>query len=164
MATSTLNTTTGVTYITGSVGSFTSSGSISGTELLINGPGGTANSVDAIVKTVTGIGDNSATDILTITIPNANHAAALRMLFLSSNGGADAYESNRVGQGLVVFQRNTGAVAVATAGAIVTTAIATNAVGGSATHTLAYAVSAVTGAAGASMPTTRISNRRNRHV
>lgn len=148
MATSTLNTSTGVTYITGSVGSFTGSGSISGTEELINGPGGTANSRDAIMKTITGIADNTPTDVLTITIPNANHAAALRLLMLSSNGSTDAYESSRAAQGLVIFQRNTGVVAVATAAVIADGVIATNATVGSATHTLAYAVSAVTGTSG----------------
>jgi hypothetical protein len=145
----TLQTTTGQVYITGTTGALTATGAVQGTEELINAAGG-AKSRDAIMKTVTGIADNSPTDVLTITIPNANHAAALRLLFLSSNGGTDAYESSRAAQGLVVFQRNTGAVAIATAASIADGVIATNAVGGSATHSLAYAVSAVTGAAGAS--------------
>ncbi len=118
-------------------------------ELLIGGAAGAATTARVITKKVTGIADNTPTDVLTVTIPNANHAGALRLLLLSSNGSTDAFESSRAAQGLVVFQRNTGVVAVATAAAIADGVIATNATGGSATHTLAYAVSAVSGAAGA---------------
>ena len=108
---------------------------------------GEATSRECLLFKKTGIADNTATAIITVTIPNAAHAACLRLLFLSSNGGADTFESSRTAQGLVVFQRSAGAVAVATAATIADGQIATDATGGSATHTLAYAVSAVTGAA-----------------
>ena len=96
-------------------------------------------------KKITAIADNVATAVFTVTIPNANHAAAIRLMFVSSNGGADAFESSRAASGMVVFARVAGAVAVATAATIDDAAIAT--VGGGATHTLAYAVSAVSGGA-----------------
>lgn len=148
MATQILSTTRGVTWVTGSVGAFTGTGTITGTGFLINGPAGSANSVEKLVKTVTGIADNVATGILTVTIPNANHAAAIRLLLLTSNGSTDAYESSRVAQGLVVVARTTGANAVATAVALADAGIATVAAG--ATHTLAYSASAISGAVGAS--------------
>ena len=107
-------------------------------------PGAATTSVYRQTK-VTAIADNAATTVLTVTIPNAAHAAAIRLMFLSSNGGADAFESSRAASGMVVFARVAGAVAVATAATIDDAAIAT--VGGGATHTLAYAVSAVSGGA-----------------
>lgn len=135
----TIQTTTGQVYITGTTGAFTATGAIQGTEELINSAAG-ANSRDAIMKTITAIADASATTILTVTVPNGNHAAAVRLLLLSNNGSTDAYESVRAAQGLVVIQRNTGAAAAATAAAIADGVIATNVAGGSATHTLAYSI------------------------
>lgn len=135
----TLQTSTGQVYITGTTGALTATGAIQGTEELINSAGG-ANSRDAIMKTVTSIADNSATTVLTVTVPNGNHAAVVRLLLLSSNGSTDAYESSRAAQGLVVIQRNSGVATAATAAAIADGVIATNATGGSATHTLAYSI------------------------
>ena len=109
---------------------------------------GTATSSTKIIKKVTGIADNVATDLFTITIPNANHAAAIKVTLLSSNGSTDAFESSRVANGTVVVARTAGVNAVAVAAALDDAAIAT--VAGGATHTLAYNVSAITGAVGAS--------------
>lgn len=108
---------------------------------------GAATTAKSIVKKVTAIADNSATDVLTVTIPNGNHAAAIGLTFLASNGGTDAFESSRVATGHVVVARTTGVNAVATAATIDDAAIATVAAG--ATHTLAYGVSAISGAVGA---------------
>lgn len=105
----------------------------------INGAGN-ATSVNKIIKTVTAIADNSATTVLTATVPNSNQAAAINLTFLSSNGSTDAWESSRVAYGTVVIQRNSGSATAATAATLTNTAIATNATGGSATHTLAYSV------------------------
>ena len=69
------------------------------------------------------------------------------LLFLSSNGSTDAFESSRTAQGLVVLARTTGLNVVATAAALADAAIAT--VSGGATHTLAYGLSTITGAVGA---------------
>ena len=109
---------------------------------------GTATSATKIIKKVTGISDNVATDIFTVTIPNANHAAAIKVTLLSSNGGTDAFESSRVANGAIVVARTTGVNAVAVAAALDDAGIAT--VAGGATHTLAYNVSAITGAVDAS--------------
>jgi hypothetical protein len=119
------------------------------TALTIGGTAGSTTSTRALTKKVTGIADNTPTTLMTVTVPNGNHAATLRLLFLSSNGSTDAFESSRAAQGLIVFQRNTGVVAVATAATLADPVIATNGTGGSATHTLAYSVSAASGAAGA---------------
>lgn len=114
------------------------SGSAIATTYRLNGDSGAATTSLRTITKVTGIADNTATTVFTLTVPNGNHAAAVYLTFLSSNGSTDAFESNRTATGLVVVQRNTGASAVATAAAISNAAIAT--VGGGATHTLAYSV------------------------
>lgn len=111
------------------------------------GAAAAATSLRRLTKKVTGIADNTATDVVTVTVPNANHAATIRLLFLSSNGSTDAFESSRTAQGLVVLARTTGANVVATAATLADAAIAT--VSGGATHTLAYDLSTITGAVGA---------------
>lgn len=108
---------------------------------------GSATSTKQIIKKVTGIADNTATDVLTVTVPNANHAAVIKLTLLSSNGSTDAFESSRTAEGAVVVARTTGANAVAVAATLTLAQIATVAAG--ATHTLAYGVSAISGAVGA---------------
>ena len=108
---------------------------------------GAATSKDSLLLKKTGIADNTATDVITVTVPNANHAAAIRLTLLSSNGSTDAFESSRVAMGLIVVARTTGANAVAVVAALALAQIATVAAG--ATHTLAYGVSAISGAVGA---------------
>jgi hypothetical protein len=114
------------------------------TNLLTNGAAGAVTSAKRILFKKGAIGDNSAADILTVTVPNAAHAAAIKLTLLSSNGGADAFESSRVAEGLIVIARTAGAAAVAVVATLDLAQIAT--VAGGATHTLAYAVSAITGA------------------
>lgn len=111
------------------------------------GPSASATSVKRLLKKVTGLADNTATDVLTVTIPNANHAAGVKLSFLSSNGSTDAFESSRVAEGFVVLARTAGVATVAGVAALDLAQIAT--VGGGATHTLAYGVSAITGDADA---------------
>jgi hypothetical protein len=111
--------------------------------------GGTANGTNSIriQKKATGLADGSAANILTVTIPNANHSAAVRLMMLATCAHADdAFESSRCASGMVVFSRITNSNAVATAATIDDAAIATS---GTATLTLAYNVSAVAGAANA---------------
>lgn len=117
------------------------------TKISVGGVSAAATSALTLVKKVTGIADNTATSILTLTIPNGNHAATVRLLLLSSNGSTDAFESSRTASGSVVVARTTGVNAVATASTIDATAIAT--VSGGATHTLSYDLSTVSGAVGA---------------
>ena len=121
------------------------------TALLLGGAAGGATSAHTIIKKITDIDDAVATDILTVTVPNADHAAAVKLTFLSSNGNGDsdmtAFESSRVATGHVVVARTTDANAVTAAATIDDAAIAT--VAGGATHTLAYDLSSISGAAGA---------------
>lgn len=124
---------------------FYGQGGILFTSLFLGSAGG-ATTTHRIQKKITGIADNTATAVFTVTIPNANHAAGIRLQFLSSNGDTDAFESSRCASGMVVVARTTGANAVAAAAAIDDAAIATVAAG--ATHTLAYGVSAIAGAVG----------------
>src|SRR3990167_4655435 len=79
---------------------------------------GSTPNVYELVKVVTGLADASATAVLTVTIPNWNHAAALELTFLSSNGGSDAWESSRTGRGTYVVARVTDAAAVGQAASI----------------------------------------------
>lgn len=120
---------------------------IASTAAQIGGVSAAATTYRALTKKVTGIADNTATAVLTVTVPNGNHAATLRLLLISSNGSTDAFESSRAAQGLVVLARTTGANVVATAAALADAAIAT--VSGGATHTLAYDLSTISGAVGA---------------
>lgn len=111
------------------------------------GPAGAATSLHRLIFTKTGIADNVATDVLTVTVPNANHAASIRLSFLASLGSTDAFESSRAAEGMVVLARTTGANVVAAVATLELAQIAT--VSGGATLTLAYAVSSITGAVGA---------------
>ncbi len=111
------------------------------------GPAAGATTGVRLQKKITGIADNSATTVFTVTIPNATHACSVNLTFLSSNGSTDAFESARAANGLVVITRTAGLVAVCTAAAIADGVIATEAA--SATHTLAYSATQA-GGAGAS--------------
>lgn len=109
--------------------------------------GGAATLTRLIVKK-TGIADNTATALITVTVPNDEHAAAIRLTLLGSLGtGTDTFESSRCAEGLVVVARKAGVNAVAVAATLALAQIATTAGGG--TLTLAYAVSAIAGAVGA---------------
>lgn len=100
----------------------------------------------AVLKT--GIADNTATAVITVTVPNAAHNAGI---FLDIVGymatGTDASESTRVAIGSVTLARTAGADTVAVVSTIANGQIATVAAGG--TITLAYSVSAMTGASSA---------------
>ena len=107
------------------------------------GPSGGALTSRRLQKKITGIADNSTTAVFTVTIPNANHACGIRLMFVSSNGSTDAWESTRAMSGMVVLTRVLNADTVAVAVTATDAVIATSAAG--ATHTLAYAVTAMTG-------------------
>lgn len=105
---------------------------------------GQATTATKLIKKATGIADNSATAVFTVTVPNANQSACIKLTFVSANGSTDAFESSRCAQGLIAVARTSGAATVATAATLALAAIAT--VSGGATHTLAYGVSSMTGA------------------
>lgn len=109
---------------------------------------GGAGWTGTLVARKTGIANNTATDVITITVPNANHNAAVFLDIMAHLGtGTDASESTRVATGVITIARTTGAATVAVASTLAQTAIATVAGGG--TLTLAYGVSSITGAVGA---------------
>jgi hypothetical protein len=108
---------------------------------------GLANSGILFNTKKTGIADNTATDVITVTVPNATQSGTLWLFLTSANGSTDAFESTRGAFGSIEIARTAGANVVATANALTNTGIAT--VAGGATHTLAYGVSAITGAVGA---------------
>lgn len=114
----------------------------------VDAAGGAATQKTEIIVKKTGIADNTATDILTVTVPNANHAAAIRLTLLATLGaGTDTFESSRAASGIVVLARQTGANVAATAIALTNAGIAT--VSGGGTLTLAYDLSSIVGAVGA---------------
>lgn len=109
---------------------------------------GGAGWTGTLVARKTGIANNTATDIITVTVPNGNHNAAIFLDIMAHLGtGTDASESTRVATGVITICRQTGATTVAVASTLAQTAIATSAGGG--TLTLAYGVSAISGAVGA---------------
>ena len=130
---------------TGAAGS--TAGTLAANAYLTGGVAAAATTEHKVIKKVTGIADNTATDVFTVTVPNANHAAAVKITLLSSNGSTDAFESSRVAVGTVVLARTTGANVSAAVSTLTLAQIATVAAG--ATHTLAYGVSAISGAVGA---------------
>lgn len=114
---------------------------------ILGSAAGASASSQRFMHKKTSIADNTATAFLTVTVPNANHAAAIKLTFLASNGSTDAFESSRCAEGMVVVARTTGANAVAVVATLDLAQIATVAAG--ATLTLAYGVSAISGAVGA---------------
>jgi hypothetical protein len=127
----------------------TANGAVVGTTgVYVGGGAGFTTSAAHIVAKKTGIADNTATAVFTVTVPNGNHAAAIRVHAIGSSGGADAFESTATLEGNIVVARTTGANAVVTAAAAALTGTATVAAGAALTS-FAYGVSAVAGAAGA---------------
>lgn len=109
---------------------------------------GAAGSCSFFVNRKTGIADNTATDVFTVTVPNGEHNAGIFLDIVAHLGaGTDLSESTRVATGVVAIARKTGDATVAVASTLAQTQIATTSGGG--TLTLAYGVSAMTGAAGA---------------
>lgn len=113
----------------------------------LNGSSGAALTLHRFLKKTTAIADATATAIATVTVPNANHSAVIRILVAATLTGADAYESTRVVEYKVVIARTTGANVVAAIAAVEGAQIATVAAGATLTTTLD--LSAITGAVGA---------------
>jgi hypothetical protein len=117
----------------------------------INAAAGAAGAFTSIVKTVTGIVDNVATDTFTVTVPNAQHRAAFRFTVISglgAGGAVGAGEAAGATMGVCAIVRTAGVNAVA--GYTVLTGAANNvAVAGAATQTCVITISAVAGAVGA---------------
>lgn len=105
---------------------------------------GAAGSESTLVVRKTGIANNSATAMITVTVPNSAHNAAIFLDILAHLGtGTDVSESSRCATGVVVLARKSGVDTVATVSTLAQAQIATTAGGG--TLTLAYDVSTLTG-------------------
>ncbi len=115
----------------------------------IRSPGG-ATSLSRTVVAVTGIANNVATLIGTITVPNSAQAAALRITVLGSlgaGGAVGAYEASASNTYTITVVRTAGVNAVAAISSATTAAAA--AVAGAATVTAVVTVGSVAGAVGA---------------
>lgn len=114
------------------------------------GPAGAATTSSRRQKSVTGIANATATDVLTVTIPNAAHSACLEVSLTGSLGAGGAIGANEASASIkynVVITRTAGVATVATVSTAYGSAAA--AVAGAATVTITAAASAMTGAVGA---------------
>lgn len=115
------------------------------------GSAGAAAEVNRITKKVTAIANNSATAVLTITIPNAAHSAYIMVHLDGALGAGGAIGAYEAGAGItygVKIQRTAGVNAVA-AIATADASSGSTAVAGAATCTVTAAMSSVSGAVGA---------------
>lgn len=112
---------------------------------------GAANSVTEFIKAVTAIADATPTGVLTITIPNAAHSASVRVTLVGSLGAGGAIGANEASGTVsydIAIARTAGVNAVATISSAYGSGMAS--VAGAATITVTAAMSAVSGAVGAS--------------
>jgi hypothetical protein len=118
---------------------------------ILSGLSGAVTSKAELTKAVTAIADATATDVLTITVPNAAHSALVRVMLAGSLGAGGAIGANEA-TGVVAYDiaiaRTAGVNAVAGISAAYGAASAV--VAGGATITVTAAMSAVVGAVGAS--------------
>ena len=116
----------------------------------MGGAAAAATTVTRLVKLVTAIADAAATAVLTVTVPNAAHAASVRVRLsgsLGTGGAIGAYEATGTVAYDVTIVRTAGVNAVATISAAYGSAMGN--VAGAATITVTAAMSAVAGAVGA---------------
>lgn len=109
---------------------------------------GSAGQAITVINRKAAVADAAATSIFTVTCPNSEQAAVVEVILLAAvkkTSGA-TLESARVAVGYVVFDRTTGAVLVGFPTTLTNTGIATS---GTDTLTLAYSLSAASGANGA---------------
>lgn len=112
--------------------------------------GGAATRVETN-KAVTGIANNTATDVFTVTVPNAAHSASIEVVHtcsLGAGGAIGANEATAATAYLVSIARTAGVNAVATIGTSLGTS-GSAAVSGAATITVTGDLSSISGAAGA---------------
>ncbi len=111
---------------------------------------GAVTSSQKVVKTTTAIANNTATDTVTITVPNAAHSASVRVTLAGSLGAGGAIGANEA-TGTVSYDigvaRTAGVNAVATISTAYGSGMAN--VAGAATITVTAGLSAVSGAVGA---------------
>jgi hypothetical protein len=106
---------------------------------------GSAGNMTRKVKKITGMTDATFTDILTVTVPNAAHAAGIFIRASASLGDAD---SSACDSYFVTLARQSGAATVLE-GDIGVTSVAQPSATGAQTIVLAFQLSSLTGAVGA---------------
>jgi hypothetical protein len=115
--------------------------------LAIGGPSSAASTVSVLTKAVGSIDDNTATAVLTATIPNSAISASLRVRLVGALGAAGAIGA-REATGTVAYDiaitRTAGVNAVVTASSAYGSGMAN--VAGAATITVVAAASAISGA------------------
>lgn len=104
---------------------------------------GGAKSIFTIVKAVTALVDNTLTDVFTVTVPNANHAASVGILVHASLGDQDSAEAS---YWTIAISRIAGAATKAVVSAKSSNA---NTAGVSGNAAATVGVSAMVGAVGA---------------
>jgi hypothetical protein len=108
-----------------------------------SGGSGGESSLATLIVRKTGIADNTATDVLRITVPNVNGAAFLSCRTMASTGGANAFEGTRVAYQSIAVNRVAGAAAFGNVG---TAALAGSADGGDQLTSINLTLEAVAGA------------------
>jgi hypothetical protein len=114
------------------------------------GVAGAAATTTRITKVVTGIADATATSIVTVTVPNGAEGAVVRVHYVASlgaGGAIGAFECSAALDGSVSVTRTSGVATVASPATA--TLSSSSCVAGATTITLAYDLSSITGAAGA---------------
>jgi hypothetical protein len=96
-------------------------GTLGSVALSLNGAAGAVSSVNTLTRLVTAIADNTATTVLTITVPNAAHGALIRvdMVGFAGAGGAIGAFEDVTGVSYNIAVARTAGVAM---GATVSTA------------------------------------------
>ena len=112
----------------------------------IGGAAGTVTSATQLLVLKTGISDASATAVATVTIPNAAHAASIRVLVLGSmgaGGAVGAFEANSASSYHMSVSRTAGVATVITTSSQDT--VAASNVAGAGTITAVITASSVSG-------------------
>lgn len=121
-----------------------------GTKLTVGGELAGAKTSTKILKSVTAIADATATDVLTVTVPNAAHSGTLRVTLTGSLGAGGAIGANEATGSIsydFAIARTAGVATVV--GASTAYGSTTASVAGGATITITAAASGMTGAVGA---------------
>lgn len=141
------------TSVTAPLGLFTTSTTMGAPGAIATNLGGAAAAVttqSTLIKTVGSIANAVATDVLTVTIPNAAHSGRVRLTLVGSLGAGGAIGANEA-SGTVTYDiaitRTAGVATVVTASSAYGSGMAN--VAGAATITVTAAATAMTGAVGA---------------
>jgi hypothetical protein len=111
------------------------------------GTPGSAQNLFAITKRVTGLTDTTATDIFTVTVPNAQHSATIEvdaLAVLGAGGAVGAGEASRLSKYQVIVTRTAGLAAVIAVSSAIG-GVASNVAGATSIASAVITASAVSG-------------------